>query len=167
MTWMRKRKNYSKPRRLHDKIRTEEENELIKNYGLKNKTEIWKADAAIERLRNRAKELITASAEEQSKLFHKLSKKGLKVSKIADILALKKEDWLKRRLQSILTEKRLAKPKEARQLIIHKRVAIDGNIVNIPGYIVNVDEEEKIRVIKKEKKREEKVKIEIATEENK
>ena len=63
---------------------------------------------------------------------------------------LHKEDWLKRRLQSLLIEKKLAKPKEARQLIAHKHVLIDGKFVNIPGYIVKSEEEDKIEVIKKQ-----------------
>jgi len=149
MTWIRKRKKYSKPRRTYDKSRIEEENELIKKYGLKSKKEIWKAEAAIERIRNRAKKLITGAQEEQEKLFKKLNHIGLKVEKTADVLGLDKEDWLKRRLQSILVSKKLAKPKEARQLVVHKHVLVGGNIVNIPSYVVKVDEENQIQVIKK------------------
>lgn len=156
MTWTRKRKKYSKPRKLYDKIRIEEENELIKKYGLKKKKEIWKADAATERLRGKAKRLITASEESKQKLFSKLNKSGLKVKTISDVLGLKKEDLLRRRLQSILIQKNLANPKEARQLIIHKHVSINGNIVNRPGYIVDINEEDKIRVFKKLKKEKEK-----------
>ena len=38
----RKQKKYSRPRKIYDKPRIEEENELIKKYGLKNKKEIWR-----------------------------------------------------------------------------------------------------------------------------
>jgi len=153
---MRKRKKYNKPRRLYDKRRIEEENMLIKKYGLKNKREIWKADVAIERIRNQAKKLITASEEKQQELFNKLNKMGFKVKTIADILALNKEDWLKRRLQSVLIIKNYAKPREARQLIVHKHVAIGDKIVNIPSYIVKTDEEDRIKVFKKIKKEKDK-----------
>jgi len=156
MTWIRKRKKYNKPRRLYDKRRIEEENMLIKKYGLKNKREIWKADVAIERIRNQAKKLITASEEKQQELFNKLNKMGFKVKTIADILALNKEDWLKRRLQSVLIIKNYAKPREARQLIVHKHVAIGDKIVNIPSYIVKTDEEDRIKVFKKIKKEKDK-----------
>ena len=149
MTWIRKRKKYTKPRRMYDKVRIEEENELIKKYGLKNKKEIWKADAEIDRIRNRAKKLITSDVEEQEKLFEKLRKIGFKIEKIADILGLGKEDWLKRRLQSILISKFNFKPKQARQLITHKHVSVDGKIVNVPSYVVKVEEEQKIDVDKK------------------
>ncbi|MEK6820724.1 MAG: 30S ribosomal protein S4 [Nanoarchaeota archaeon] len=151
MTWIKKRKKYSKPRKLYDKIRIEEENELVKKYGLKNKREIWKADSAVERIRSQAKKLITSSQEEQKKLIKKLSRLGFKVEKIADILALKKEDWLKRRLQSVLIARKKVKPREARQLIAHKHVSINREIVNIPSYLVKVDEEDKIEIIKRGK----------------
>jgi len=154
MAWTRKIRKFSRPRKLYDKLRIEEENELVKKYGLKNKREIWKADSAIERIRNQAKKLITAPTEEQEKLFNKLNKIGFRISKIADVLDLEKEDWLKRRLQSILIEKKLAKPKEARQLIAHKHVAINGKMVNIPSYIVKTDEENKIEIRLKRKTQE-------------
>ena len=152
MTWIRKRKRFSRPRKLFDKARIEEENNLVELYGLKNKREIWKADAAIARIRDRAKKLITSSQEKQKVLIEKLNKMGLKVEKIADILGLDKESWLKRRLQSVLVEKKLARPREARQLIAHKHVVINNKVVNIPSYIVKVDEESKIQVIRKAKK---------------
>ena len=141
---MQKRKPnlYAKPRRLHDKIRMEEENALIEKYGLKNKKEIWKADSAIGRLRNLAKKLITKSDEEKNSFVEKLKKKGFKVSNIADILALNKEDWLKRRLQTIIFSKGLARTlKQARQLVSHKQVSVGEQIVNIPSYQVSLEEE--------------------------
>ena len=153
MSWAGKKKKYSRPRKAYDKIRIEEENELIKKYGLKNKREIWKADFAVARIRNIAKRMITAKKEEREKLFEKLNKMGFKISKISDILELDKEDWLKRRLQSILIEKKIAKPKQARQLITHKHVSVDGRIVNVPSYVVEKAEEDKIRVLLKTKEK--------------
>jgi len=151
MSWIRKKKRFSRPRKPYDKARFEAEDELVNKYGLKNKREIWKAEAAISRLRTRAKELITASEEEQMKLFVKLREMGFKVERIADILELNKEDWLKRRLQSVLILKNFAKPKEARQLIAHKKVLINGKAINVPSYIVKTDEENNIKVLKQTK----------------
>ena len=152
MSWIRKKKKYTKPRKAYDKVRIEEENILVKKYGLKNKREIWKADSAVKRVRNQAKKLITSSKEEQESLFKKLNKIGFKAEKIADILAMTKEDWLKRRLQSILIIKGLAKPKQARQLITHKHIFIDGKVVNVPGKIININEEDKIQIMSYPKK---------------
>jgi len=144
---IRKHKRYSRPRKLYDKTRIEEENLLLKKYGLKNKKEIWKAKAAIDRIRKQAKSLITAGKDEQEKLFEKLRKIGFNIKNTADALALNKEDWLKRRLQSLVVEKKLARtPKEARQLIAHKHISIEGKRINIPSYIVPVDDEDKIEI---------------------
>jgi len=150
----RKHKIYSRPKRLYDKARIEEENLLVKKYGLKSKREIWKADSAIEKIRKQAKLLLTKSTEEQAKFIEKLKKQGFATASIADILALNKEDYLKRRLQSIVVAKKLATtPKQARQFIAHKHVAIDNKIINIPSYLVRIDEEEQIelKLVKKEK----------------
>src|SRR3989344_4849233 len=143
----KQQKKYSRPNRPFDKTRIEEENLLREKYGLKNKKEIWKADAAISRVRNLAKRLITASKEEQKKFVDKLSKKGFKVESIADSLALNKEDWLKRRLQTIVYLKKLTNtPKQARQLIVHKHVSVGDQIINIPSYQVRLEEEGQVQL---------------------
>lgn len=153
----RKHKKYSKPKRPFDKARIEEEAKIRKEFGLKNKKEIWKAEAQIKSIREKAKKLIGKKEEEQKKLLDKLNAMGIKVSSIADILALDKRDYLKRRIQTIVVEKKLATtPKLARQLIVHKKVLVDGQVVNIPSYIVPVKLESKIKL--KEKTKKEKVK---------
>lgn len=157
---IRKKKKYSRPRKLYDKVRIEEENKLLKNYGLKNKKEIWKADSAIGRIRNQAKKLITASEEKKQVFLEKQNKMGFKVSSIADVLGLNKEDWLKRRLQTIVLNKNLAPAKKARQLITHKHIAVNSKIVNVPSYMVSVDEEDKISLVKKHKVKKAEVKQE-------
>ncbi|MCL6500852.1 MAG: 30S ribosomal protein S4, partial [Candidatus Pacearchaeota archaeon] len=74
---------------------------------------------------------------------------------IDDILALTKEKLLERRLQTIVYKKGIAKtPKEARQLVSHKKIKIGPRIVNIPSYIVEVEEEDKISLVKKENNQE-------------
>ena len=163
---LRKRRKYTKPKKLHDKIRTDEENSILKRYGLKNKREIWRADAKASKIRNQAKELITKGQEEQEKFIRKLVKEGFNVKKIPDILALTKESILERRLQTILAKKRIARTsKGARQLITHKHVMINKNVVNIPSYHVNLDEEDKIELkLKNMEKKEDKTK-EIKKEE--
>ncbi len=143
---IRKKKNYSKPRRLYDKPRIEEENKLVEKYGLKSKREIWKAEFAIAKIRRQAKGLITASEERKQELLNKLNSQGFKVTNIAEVLALNKEDWLKRRLQSLIIAKGY-KPKDARQLITHKHVSVNDKKVNVPGRIIKVDEEDKIKIL--------------------
>ncbi len=166
----RKHKNYKKPKRPFDKTRIDEENVLIKKYGLKNKREIWKAESAIASIRKQAKLLLTESEKEQEKFITRLSKQGFAVASIADVLALDKEDYLKRRLQSIMVDKKLSTtPKQARQFIVHKHVRINKEKINIPSYMVPIEEEEKIELtlVKKEKKVEEIVEKQDKEEESK
>ncbi|MBS3085430.1 30S ribosomal protein S4 [Candidatus Pacearchaeota archaeon] len=157
----RKHKIYSRPKRPFDKERIEEEMAIKKEFGLKNKKEVWKAEARIKGIREKAKKLISAGPEEQKALFNRLKKMGFAVNSIGDILALEKEDYLNRRLQTILVHKKLATTsKSARQLITHKHVLINGEVVNTPSYIVPVIFEDKIslkshKVGKKESKKEE------------
>jgi len=146
----RQKKKYSRPRKPFDIERIKEENEVVKKYGLKNKREIWKADAAISRLRNIAKGLITASQEEQKAFLERLVAKGFLVvgEEIDDVLDLKKENYLERRLQTILFKKKFAKTlKHARQLVTHRFVIVKDRIVNVPSYIVNLKEEQTVKVL--------------------
>ncbi len=155
----RKHKRYSKPKRPFDKTRIEEEAKIKKKFGLKNKKEIWKAEARIKAIREKAKKLISSSPEEQQALFNRLKKIGLNVNSIADVLSLNKEDYLKRRLQTVIADKKIAQTtRNARQLIVHKKILVDENVVNAPSYIVPINLEDKISLKIKNKKEEKKIK---------
>ena len=169
---LRKHKTYSRPKRPFDKERIIEEAEIKKKFGLKNKKEIWKSDAKVKAMREKAKKLIGADEVNQEKLFDQLRKMGLNVNSIPDALSLVKEDFLKRRLQSVLVKKNLATTqKSARQLITHKKVLVNGKVVDSPSYIVPVSLENKIslkhRKIKKKDKEVEDIKIEEQNVESK
>lgn len=153
----RKHKTYSRPKRPFDKLRIEEEAEIKKQFGLKNKKEIWKAESNIKVIRGKAKALISAGTDEQHALFNKLKKIGLKVNSISDVLSLNKEDYLKRRLQTIVVAKKIAStPKSARQFITHKKILVNGHVVDSPSYIVPVELENEISLRKKDKVKKEK-----------
>ena len=137
----RKHKSYSKPKRPFDKARIDEEAKIKAEYGLKNKKEIWKAEAKINSMREKAKKLVRADESEKQKLFDKLNKIGLKVESLAEVLSLNIRDFLERRLQTVLVRKNMAPTmKTARQFITHKKVLVDGRIVNIPSYQVKVND---------------------------
>jgi len=148
---IRKHKNYSRPKKPFDLVRMKSENILVEKYGLKNKREIWKAKAKLDSIRRRAKELLRQSSEEEQHLFlEKLSKRGFKVENVVDVLALTEEHILDRRLQTVVFSRGIATtPKGARQMITHKNISIDGNVVNIPSYQVDVSEEDKIKQVKR------------------
>ena len=164
----RQKKKYSQPRRPFDKARITEENLIRERYGLKNKKEIWKADASIGRVRNQAKKLITAEEGEKELFVERLNKKGFNVDSIATALSLDKEDWLKRRLQTILYVRKLANTaNQSRQLIVHKHVSIGTQIVNIPSYQVSLEEEPLVQLnitlktAEKKKSKEEEIKEKV------
>ncbi len=147
----RKRKLFSRPKKLFDRQRMDEENVLVKKYGLKNKREIWKAKTAVSNMRRRAKGLIGKTDKEQRVFFNKLNKMGIEVMDISDILALDEESIFSRRLQTIVVRKKLATTmRGARQLIVHKNILIDGKVVNVPSFVVDKITEGKISL--KEKK---------------
>jgi len=144
---IRKKNKYSRPQKPFEAQRIKEENELVKRFGLKNKREIWKTIAKVNYYRVRAKALANRPQEEQSVLFRKLQALGLKIETIAQVLDLKVEDLLKRRLSTVMVQKKLANtPKQARQMIVHKRVKINGKTVSSPSYLVPVSEENNIKV---------------------
>lgn len=150
---LKKHKKFDRPRKPFDIVRIKSENIIVVKYGLKNKREIWKAKTKLNVIRKRAKILINESSDVQGEFLEKLNKLGYKVDAVVNVLALTEEDILSRRLQSILMEKKLATTaKGARQLITHRHVKVNGVIVNIPSYVVSVDEENKIELVNKTKK---------------
>ncbi len=144
---IRKGKSYVRPKKLYEKSRIDEENVLVNRYALKNKREIWKTIAKVSYYRRRAKSLAKSAPEEQEVLFSKLKALGLKTHTIANVLALSVEDILRRRLPTIIAQKGLAQTvRQARQMVVHKNILIDNKVVNIPSYLVSLNEESKIEV---------------------
>lgn len=149
---IRKKNRYSRPKKAFELSRIKEENILLKKYALKNKLEVWKSMAKVDYFRRRAKALAKAPLEEQQVLFNKLNALGLKADSIADVLALKIENLLERRLPTIIFKKGIAKTtQEARQMVVHKRILIDNKVINIPSYLVSLAEESSITLKKSNK----------------
>jgi len=142
---IRKHKRYSRPRKLYDIATMKEEQALISKYGLKNRREVWKADFQISKIRDIAKDLITADEKKKEEFVSRQKEKGFNVESLADVLGLSKEDWLKRRLQSIVTKKGIAKTQKlARQLINHKHIKINGKIIDSPSHLTTLEEEKAV-----------------------
>ncbi|MGC8557726.1 MAG: 30S ribosomal protein S4 [Nitrososphaeria archaeon] len=148
------KKSYTTPRNPWDKVRLDNELQLIGTYGLKNKRELWKASTIISNIRRQARMLLGATAEvreqQEKKLINRLHDLGLLKEEQLNldyILNLTVEDLLERRLQTMLWRKGLAKTvHQARQIVSHKKVVIGDSIVNKPGYLVNIKEEGLIKV---------------------
>ncbi|MEM5777051.1 MAG: 30S ribosomal protein S4 [Candidatus Aenigmatarchaeota archaeon] len=146
---MRKiKKTYSKPKRPWDKARIEEEEKIIKKYGLRKKGEIWRAAALLRSFRQRARNLAAIkNEEEEKKLLERLHRLGLldKGATLNDVLSLTVEDILERRLQTIVIKKGLANTiRQARQYIVHGHIGIEGRRVKFPSFLVTRELEDKI-----------------------
>ena len=146
------RKKYETPSHPWEAERIKRERELIYKYGLKNKREVWRAETFLRRIREQARRLLAMPGEEQAEkekenLLKRLFRLGILPANatLDDVLALNVEDVLGRRLQTLVYIHGLARtPKQARQLIVHGHIAIDGRKVRVPSYLVRKEEEEKI-----------------------
>jgi len=147
------RKTWERPKRPYDKDRIEREKKLISEFGLKRKKEIWKAESILRNFRRRARELLGKPDEKKQKeLFEKLNKRGFSVRSLEDVLEIKIEQVLSRRLQTLLFKKGLANtPNQARQLIVHRHILVNGKKIRWPSYLVSVDEESAIEISPKVK----------------
>ncbi|HEY7507173.1 MAG TPA: 30S ribosomal protein S4 [Nitrososphaera sp.] len=145
------KKLYRRPRMIWTTDQLNAELYIMGSYGLRNKRELWKAQTEVARIRNQARALLALStearAEKEKRLLNFLSRLGLakEGATLDDILNLKAEDLLERRLQTIVMKKSGTKsPYQARQVVSHGHVSIGNRKVNIPGYLVRTEEESQI-----------------------
>ncbi len=152
----RPRKKYKKPKKLWDKQRINEEKKLKHEYGLKNMRELWVMQQELRRVRREVRKLLALPEEEQiieaKRIMNKLDRLNILPSSasIDDVLSLNVRNFLERRLQTLVWRKGLAKtPKQARQLIVHGFISIDGRRVTSPSQLITKDIENKIEYYKK------------------
>ena len=142
------RRKYSTPTHPWQKSRIEEEKELLKEYGLKNKKEIWKATSMLRQFKRQAKDLIASrgdQSEKQKELFlNKLNRLNIiqKTDLLDAVLGLGIRDILNRRLQTVVLNKGLARSvNQARQFITHEHIMVGDKKITKPSYMVGVAEE--------------------------
>ncbi len=145
------KKKFETPKKMWEKSGVETRRQLTTLYGLKNKREIWKAETTLRKKRQSARKLLALSSEERKKrekeLLDSLESLGVleKNSSLDDVLSLKVEALLDRRLQSIVVRNGMAATmKQARQLITHGHITVNGKKVSTPGYLVKKREESRI-----------------------
>jgi small subunit ribosomal protein S4 len=147
----KQRRTYSRPKAPFTMQRIVEEKEICNKYGLKNRKELWKAKTELARIRTQAKKLQALKGEDTeqgvSQLMSKLNRLGINCARIDDILVLKVENLLERRLQTVVFKKGIAStPKQARQYIAHNHIIVLNHRVTVPGYMVKASEEDSIRL---------------------
>jgi len=149
------RRSYDTPSHPWQGERIKAEHILCKEFGLKNKKELWKAKTILRDFRKQSRDLQARLriGEEQAKietqnLLRSCGRMGLlpmEGTTLDDVLGLSTESLLNRRLQTVVYRKGLAvSPNQARQMIFHGHVAVDGRKVTIPGYLLARNEEESI-----------------------
>jgi small subunit ribosomal protein S4 len=142
------RRKFVGPGHPWQKERIEVEKQLLYDYGLKNKAEIWKMNSKMKDFGGQAKRLIASRGvqadKETKQLLARLSSLGLltTAADLDDVLGLTVENLLDRRLQTVLVKKGLARSqKQARQFITHRHVLIGGKVITSPSDLVRLSEE--------------------------
>ncbi|RWW03567.1 hypothetical protein BHE74_00014710 [Ensete ventricosum] len=138
-------KTFKKPRRPYEKERLDAELKLVGEYGLRCKRELWRVQYALSRIRNAARDLLTLDEKNPRRIFEgeallrRMNRYGLLEegqNKLDYVLALTVENFLERRLQTLVFKSGMAKS------IHHARVLIrqlGRQVVNIPSFMVRVD----------------------------
>ncbi|MGW8288743.1 MAG: 30S ribosomal protein S4 [Candidatus Bathyarchaeia archaeon] len=147
----RQRKKFDTPRFPWQMDMLNAELKLLGQYGLRNKREIWRHKTLLSKYRGIGRSLLGMSAEERSKqekqLMDRLHRIGIlpEEAELDDVLDMSLEDILERRLQTLVFQRGFAQSiQQARQLIAHGHISIDGRKVSSPSYLVLKDEEEKM-----------------------
>ena len=151
------RRKYDKPSHPWQGERIKAEKEVKVKFGLKNKTELWKAQSRLRDIRGQARGLIARARnvsdiqaqQETQLLLSRLSRLGYlgDNATLNDVLAVDLERILNRRLQTQVYLKGLARtPGQARQFVSHGCILIVERRVTVPSYVVRRGEEESILI---------------------
>lgn len=148
------RKTYQGPRHPWQKSRIEEEKVLLRDYGLKNKKEVYKCNTVVKTIINHYKKQNTLLTDHSNKEIQELLAKAKRYGFVSaeatanELLNLSVRNILERRLQTIVVKLKLARtPKQARQFIVHRHILINGKVVDSPGYMVPLNEEHTISFV--------------------
>ncbi|CAG9460797.1 unnamed protein product [Pedinophyceae sp. YPF-701] len=147
-------KTFKKPRRPFEKERIDAELKIVGEYGLRNKRELWRVNLVLSKIRNAARTMLTMDEKDPTRIFEgnalmrRLIRYGLldEAHKQLDyVLSLKVEDFLDRRLQTVVFKSGLAKSvHHARVLIKQGHIRVGKQIVNVPSFMVRVESERHI-----------------------
>lgn len=142
------RNKFERPKKLWDVDRIKEEKALKNEYGLANMSELWRATAELKKYRREARRLLSLTEEERrddaQKILQKLARLGIlkEGAVLDDVLSLDARAVLERRLQTIVVRKGLARTtSQARQLITHGFIAVNGRKVSRPGVMIILEDE--------------------------
>ncbi|PSH00824.1 MAG: 30S ribosomal protein S4 [Nanohaloarchaea archaeon SW_7_46_7] len=145
------KKTYETPNEGWSEERIQREEELKEEYGLNNKKEIYKAQSQLRSFRRKARELV--SEEDDSEAVNDIKQRAHDIglvkgnAELEDLFTLNVTDFLDRRLQTAVNRRGYSDTvNEARQLVVHGHVYVDGQRVNVPGYLLTKQEEKNLEV---------------------
>lgn len=123
-------KTYKVPRRPFESPRLDAELKLAGEYGLKNKTEIWRIALTLSKIRRAARELLKLDEKDPKRLFegNAIIRRLIRIGvldesrmKLDYVLALQIEDFLERRLQTQVYKSGLARSIHHARVLIYQR----------------------------------------------
>ena len=150
------KRTFERPKNPWVEQRLTAERALINQFGLKNKKELWKTEAILRKKRQIARKLLAMNLEKRIQREKELidSLKAIGVvqgnTTLDDVLGLNINDFLERRLQTIVWRKGLANTViQSRQFITHGFIGVNGRKVNVPGFLVQKNIEDTVNYTKK------------------
>ena len=148
------RKTFKTPRRPFEKERLDAELKLLGEYGLRCKREVWRVQLQVAKIRKSARILLTLDEKNPKRIFEgaallrRLHRYGIlpeDKNQLDYVLGLKIEDFLARRLQTRVLKLGLAQSiHHARVLIKQRHIRVGKQVVDVPSFLVRVDNERHI-----------------------
>lgn len=145
---------FRKPKRAFEKERLNNEMEILGQYGLKNKREIWRVQYALAKIRSAARGLLTLEDKDEKRVFQgeallrrmtRLGLLGENERKLDYILGLTVSKFMERRLQTKVFKAGLARSiHEARVKIRQRHIRVGKQICDIPSFCVRLESEKHI-----------------------
>ena len=147
----KQRRKYTSPRSAWSAEQLANEIRLLGEYGLRNKKEIWRHRSMLSKYRALSRGLLGKTEDQRKNMENQILKKLYSIgviqenSTLDDILDLKIEDILERRLQTIVYRRGLAKTiSQSRQFIIHGHISVGDRRITVPSYVVGRNDEDTI-----------------------